>query len=69
MKRNQHVVPHHGEWAVRGEGNKRLTKITKTQKEAIEVAERIAMHQKTIVKIHNENGKIIAGENFRTTHH
>ncbi|MFI8418687.1 DUF2188 domain-containing protein [Serratia sp. NPDC078593] len=25
MGKNQHVVPHNGEWAVRGEGNDRVT--------------------------------------------
>ncbi|MBL2340697.1 DUF2188 domain-containing protein, partial [Klebsiella pneumoniae] len=25
MGKNQHVVPHNGEWAVRGEGNERVT--------------------------------------------
>ena len=35
-KKNQHVVPHSSGWAVKGEGNKKATRITKTQKEAIE---------------------------------
>lgn len=29
--KNQHVVPHGGEWAVRGEGNERVTSIHPTQ--------------------------------------
>ena len=61
MGKNQHVVPHNGKWAVRGEGNERVTKITLTQKEAIEIAEEIARHQKSNTKIHGKDGKIRAG--------
>ena len=68
MGRNQHVVPHGDEWAVKGEGNHKLTKITKTQKEAIKIAEEIAMHQKAVTKIHDKNGKIIGGKNFTVPH-
>ena len=35
---NQHVVPHGDGWAVKGEGNKRATIVTNTQKEAIQHA-------------------------------
>ncbi|MCP6462349.1 DUF2188 domain-containing protein, partial [Klebsiella pneumoniae] len=34
MGKNQHVVPHNGEWAVRGEGNERVTSTHRTQQEA-----------------------------------
>ena len=37
-KKNQHVVPHEGGWAVRKEGSKKVTRKTRTQQEAIEVA-------------------------------
>ncbi len=37
MGKNQHVVPHNGEWAVRGEGNERVTSTHRTQQEAIEM--------------------------------
>jgi hypothetical protein len=33
--KNQHVVPHAGGWAVRGENNSRVTSIHDTQGEAI----------------------------------
>ncbi|WP_372713485.1 DUF2188 domain-containing protein [Ilyobacter sp.] len=68
MGKNQHVVPHNGEWAVRGEGNEKVTKITKTQKEAIEIAEEIARHQKSDTKIHGKDGKIRAGNSYRHPH-
>lgn len=38
MKKNQHVVPSGNQWAVRGEGNSKKTKITHTQRDAIEIA-------------------------------
>ena len=59
MKRkNQHVVPHEGEWAIKGEGNKKATKVTKTKAEAIEVAKRIAKKNKSEVIIHKRDGTI-----------
>ena len=57
-KKNQHVVPNPKGWAVKGEGNKKATKITKTQKEAIEIAREIAKNQGTEVVIHNKKGQI-----------
>lgn len=56
--KNQHVVPHGNEWAIRGEGNDRATKIVKTQKEAIEVARGISINQNSELFIHGENGRI-----------
>lgn len=58
MGKNQHVVPHGNEWAVRGAGNKRNTKIVTTQKEAIDIAREIAINQKSEVVIHRTDGKI-----------
>ena len=57
-KKNQHVVPHPFGWAVKGEGNKKATRITKTQKEAIEIAREIAKKQDSEVIIHNRKGQI-----------
>jgi len=37
-KKNQWVTIHPNGWAIKGEGNKRATKVTKTQKEAIDIA-------------------------------
>ncbi len=57
-KKNQHVVPHDGQWAVRGEGNERLTYITETQAEAINMARSIAENQQSELFIHNRHGQI-----------
>ena len=62
--KNQHVVKHPDGWAVKGAGNNKATKVTKTQKEAIERAEEIARNQRTDTKIHGRNGKIRAGNSY-----
>lgn len=62
--KNQHVVPHTDGWAVKGEGNKKATKVTDTQKEAIKIAEDIAKKQFSDTKIHGKDGKIRAGNSY-----
>ncbi len=58
-KKNQHVVPTSGnKWGVRGEGNSRLTKITNTQTEAIDIAREIARKEGSEVVIHRPDGRI-----------
>ena len=56
--KNQHVVPHEGNWAVRGEGNDKVTSKHETQADAIEAARQIAMNQKSEMLIHGRNGQI-----------
>lgn len=56
--RNQHVVPHKGEWAVRGEGNQRATSVHSTQQEAIDSAREIARNQQSELFIHGRDGRI-----------
>lgn len=58
MGKYQHVVPHKDGWAVKGAGNEKATKVTKTQKEAIDYAKPIARKNKSEVVIHNRKGKI-----------
>jgi hypothetical protein len=58
MGKNQHVVPTDGGWGVRGAGNKRLTKVVKTQKSAYDIAREIAKGEKAEVIIHGKNGRI-----------
>lgn len=57
-KKNQHVVPHEQGWAVRGEGNRKVTRATRTQQEAITIARQIAQNQRTEVVIHRRDGTI-----------
>lgn len=58
MSKNQHVVPHEGGWAVRGEGNSRVTSIHRTQAEAQAAAREIAINQRSEVVIHRPDGRI-----------
>jgi uncharacterized protein YdaT len=56
--KNQHVVPHGKEWAVKGEGNERNTYITATQSQAIDLARNIAENQQSELFVHNRQGQI-----------
>jgi hypothetical protein len=56
--KNQHVVPHNGEWAIKGAGNERATKVVETQKEAINIAREISINQGSELLIHGRNGQI-----------
>ena len=59
MNKNQHVSKRpDGNWQVKGEGNKRATAITNTQKAAINIATGIARNQKSELVIHGKNGRI-----------
>lgn len=62
--KNQHVVKHPDGWAVKGENNSKATKITRTQAQAIEVAQNIAKRQESDTKIHGKDGKIRAGNSY-----
>lgn len=55
---HQHVVPHPEGWAVRGEGNERVTATYKYQSDAIDRAKSIARNYKADVIIHREDGTI-----------
>ncbi|WPX18653.1 DUF2188 domain-containing protein [Pseudomonas sp. 10S4] len=57
-KKNQHVVPHGNDWAVKGAGNSKATKVVGTQAEAIELAREIAINQGSEMLIHGQNGQI-----------
>ena len=56
--RHQHVVPYEDDWAVRSEGNKRITSKHRKQSTAINKAKVLAKRYKTDVVIHRESGGI-----------
>ena len=56
--KNQHVVKHTDGWAVRGAGNEKVTKVTRTQQEAIGIAREISRNQESELFIHGRNGRI-----------
>ena len=58
MAGNQHVVPHRDKWAVRGEGNKRNTRVVATREQAIAAARGIARNRGVDVVIHGRDGRI-----------
>lgn len=55
---HQHVVPYEDGWAVRREGNKRITSKHRKQSTAIRKAKTIAKRKKADVIIHRESGGI-----------
>jgi hypothetical protein len=61
---NQHVVPHQGKWAVKGEGNQRATSIHETQAEATKRARDLARRQKSELLVHGRDGEILFREPF-----
>lgn len=56
--KNQHVVPHDGDWAIRGEGNERLTGIFPTQGDAVERGREIAIQQNSELIVLGRDGQI-----------
>jgi hypothetical protein len=56
--KNQHVVPHGDQWAVKGAGNGKATAVCNTQKECINIATSIAQNQKSELFVHGQNGQI-----------
>jgi hypothetical protein len=55
---HQHVVPYQDNWAVRREGNKRITSKHRKQSTAINKAKTLAKRYKADVIIHRESGGI-----------
>jgi len=58
MRKNQHVVPRNGKWAVRGEGDSKVSGIFNTQTDAINRAREIARSQGSELVIHGRDGRI-----------
>ncbi len=55
---HQHVVPHEDGWAVRREGNKKITSKHRKQETAIRKAKSLARKRKADVIIHRKSGGI-----------
>lgn len=67
--KNQHVVKHPDGWAVKGAGNSKATRVTSTQREAIDIAQDIARNQESDTKVHGRDGKIRAGNSYGNDPH
>lgn len=63
-KKNQHVVPHGSQWAIKGEKNEKATRVVNTQSEAIAIVREIAINQKSELIIHRPNGQIRDKDSF-----
>jgi hypothetical protein len=63
-KKNQYVVKHENGWAVRGEGNSKVTKHFDTQKDAIDYGRDIARNQQSELRIQNRQGKFREGYSY-----
>jgi hypothetical protein len=68
-KKNQHVVPHQGGWAVKGAGNGRASSVHGTQRDAIAAAREAAIRQGSEMLIHGENGRIRERNTYREDPH
>jgi hypothetical protein len=64
MGKDQHVVPHGNQWAVKGEGNERATSLHNTQAQAIEAGREIARNQQAELVIHRPNGQIRDSDSY-----
>lgn len=62
--KNQHVVPHGDEWAVRGAGNSRITSFHPYKDEAIGAGREIAINQHSELVIHGRDGVIQDKDSF-----
>lgn len=58
MGKNVHVLPKGESWAVKTEKSEKSYRVTKTQKEAIEIAKNVAINQKSELLIHGKDNKI-----------
>ncbi len=64
MGKNQWVVPRDGKWAVRGEGNSRVTSIHKKQETATRVARGIAKAEESELIVQGRDGRIRDKDSF-----
>ena len=63
-RKNQHVIRCRTGWAVRGEGNNKNTAVVRFKLEAIFIARRIAINQKSELLIHNKGGEIVLRDSY-----
>ena len=67
-RKNQWVVRRNDGWAVRGEGNSKVTSHHVTQQEAIDAARDIAKNQRSEMFIQNLHGRIREHNTYCNTH-
>lgn len=68
-KKDIHVVPHDNGWATKKEGASRSGNVTRTQREAIELARDQAKREKVEVVIHRKTGEIRDSDSYGNDPH
>ena len=68
-KKDQHVVPSSGGWAVRRTGAERATKIFETQQQAVTLARTLAKKENSELYIHGKDGTIRARDSYSNDPH
>lgn len=63
-KRDYHVVPRSGQWAVLREGADRASSLHGSQQEAIQAGRQLAQSQHTELVIHRPNGTIRDSDSY-----
>ena len=63
-KRDYHVVPHPEGWAVRREGNDKVSSVQPTQQDAIDVGRQMAQNQNSELVIHRADGRIRDSDSY-----
>ena len=63
-KKNVWITPHKNGWAVKREGSKRSSKITKTKQEAIDAGRAIAKNQRVEVITQRKDGTIQSKDSY-----
>ncbi len=63
-KKDYHVVPQDGKWAVVGEGSARASSVHRTQHEAIDAGRGLAQRSRSELVIHRADGRIRDADSF-----
>lgn len=63
-KKQVHVVPQSGSWAVKSSGASKAAKITSTQQEAIQAGRQIAINKRAELVVHRADGRIRSKDSF-----
>lgn len=64
IKKDQHVIPSSGSWAVRRTGAERASRLFATQGEAINYARSIAQKEHAALYIHKKDGKVMSKDSY-----
>lgn len=64
MNKNQFVVKHGTNWAVRGANNSKATRVVSTQAEAITIAREIAKNQHSEMRVQDRSGRFRVCNSF-----